>query len=462
MFSAVAGLICDREFNNCEDIVLGCVRRVPVFAIALFSIHSLVCLVLLLSKLRSEYDLIVFATDSKQRRRYAYLKEILSGVGFDFCVLFLLKTVCVLYALLPDTSYAVKSIPIYLLVIFLTFTFSLNIFGSSDTFASNDPIFVAFTIVPGVIFWFLSLIEIPMVLLKLDGHFNARWALIFIPYWVGLIVTVCGSCISWSLSVIDLSRHAYSTQSAEAETGKAFNRALLCLLFGVSAISFMAMLSQSEDDSNKYSSFRISSPVWGAWLVWLTVYLSDYLFDAVYRTKNCYEDMLARKRQHKKELEEAEAHKISPSQKMDGETSTKRAKDLESQEEEKGEEEENSVLQKEADREIKLRIHQLELANGESRILRHLTDILNIVQEYNVASEENRELLIKAARVVRQAKESDWTRDVAQMFGKLLREFTRIGRIINTKLSSMRSIRALREKDVPDPPDLLNNITTSY
>lgn len=224
----------------------------------------------------------------------------------------------------------------------------------------------------------------------------------------------------------------------------------------------MAMLSQSEDDSNKYSSFRISSPVWGAWLVWLTVYLSDYLFDAVYRTKNCYEDMLARKRQHKKELEEAEAHKISPSQKMDGETSTKRAKDLESQEEEKGEEEENSVLQKEADREIKLRIHQLELANGESRILRHLTDILNIVQEYNVASEENRELLIKAARVVRQAKESDWTRDVAQMFGKLLREFTRIGRIINTKLSSMRSIRALREKDVPDPPDLLNNITTSY
>ena len=221
------------------------------------------------------------------------------------------------------------------------------------------------------------------------------------------------------------------------------------------------MLSQSEDDSNKYSSFRISSPVWGAWLVWLAVYLLDHLFDAVYRTKNCYEDVLARKRQHKKEIEEAEAHKISPSQndRVKGETSTKRAKDLESQEEE---DEENSVLQKEADREIKLRIHQLELANGESRILRHLTDILNIVQEYNVASEENRELLIKAARVARQAKESDWTRDVAQMFGKLLREFTRIGRIINTKLSSMRSIRALREKDVPDPPDIHHNMTTSY
>ena len=294
LFAAVAGLVSDREFNDCEDVVLGCVRRVPVFAIALFSVHSFVCLVLLLSKLRSEYDLIVFTTDSKQRQRYAFLKEILSGVGFDFCILFLLKTVCVLYALLPDTSYAVKSIPIYLLLLFLTFTFVLNILGSSDTFASNDPIFVAFTIVPGVIFWFLSLIEIPMVLLKLDGHFNARWALIFIPYWVGLIVTVCGSCISWSLSVIDLSRHAYSTQSAEAETGKAFNRALLCLLFGVSATSFLAMLSQTEDDSNKYSSFRISSPVWGAWLVWLAVYLLDHLFDAVYRTKNCYEDVLAR------------------------------------------------------------------------------------------------------------------------------------------------------------------------
>ena len=89
------------------------------------------------------------------------------------------------------------------------------------------------------------------------------------------------------------------------------------------------------------------------------------------------------------------------------------------------------------------------------------TDILSC-QEYNVASEENRELLIKAARIVRQAKESDWTRDVAQMFGKLLREFTRIGRIIKTKSSSMRSIRALREKDVPDPPDIHHNMTTSY
>ena len=457
LFAAVAGLVTDGEFDHCKNIVLGCVSRIPVFAIALFSVHSFICLGLLISKLRSEYELIVFTTESKERRKYAIAKEILSGYGFHFCVLFLLKTICVLYALLPDTSYAVKSVPLYFLVIFLTFTFLSNVFGSSDTFATNDPIFVSFTMIPGLIFLCLSLIEIPMILLKLDDHFNARWALIFIPYWVGLIVTVCGSCIAWSLSVIDLARHAYSTQSAEAETGKAFNRALLCLLIGVSATSFLALVSQSEDSSTKYSNFRISSPVWGSWFVWLAVYLVDHLFDTIYRTKNCYGDMLARKRQHKKELDEAEAHKISSTQNTRAtempspsstNTATRQTKDIESQEEE------NAVLQIEADREIKTRIHELELSEGEYRILRHLTDILNIVQEYNVASVENRELLIKAARVVREAKESDWTRDVAQMFGKLLREFTRIGTIIKTKSSSMRSIRSLRETDVPDPPAL--------
>ena len=183
LFAAVAGLVSDREFNDCEDVVLGCVRRVPVFAIALFSVHSFVCLVLLLSKLRSEYDLIVFTTDSKQRQRYAFLKEILSGVGFDFCLLFLLKTVCVLYALLPDTSYAVKSIPIYLLLLFLTFTFVLNILGSSDTFASNDPIFVAYYY-PG------SHLFVSLNHRASDDFVETRWSfqftmgLIFILYWL--------------------------------------------------------------------------------------------------------------------------------------------------------------------------------------------------------------------------------------------------------------------------------------
>ena len=109
----------DREFNDCEDVVLGCVRRVPVFAIALFSVHSFVCLVLLLSKLRSEYDLIVFTTDSKQRQKRIFERDFKRS-RICFCLLFLLKTVCVLYALLP-ALHAVKSIPIRF-SFFLTFT----------------------------------------------------------------------------------------------------------------------------------------------------------------------------------------------------------------------------------------------------------------------------------------------------------------------------------------------------
>jgi len=484
-FAAVGGLILDDEFDCSDGVVLGCVRKVPVFAIILFSMHSLGCLILLISKLRSEYELIVFTTESSERRKYAMSKEFLSGYGFHFCVLFLLKSIIVLYALLPDTSYAVKSIPLYILLIFLTATWLSNILSSESTYSNRDPIYVTFTLIPGCIFLVLSLIELPMIVLKLDNHFDARWyvslslslspslfnhtqtnthrALIFIPYWIGLIVTTCGACVAWSLSAVDVSRHAYRAQSAEAETGMAFNRALLTLLIAISIISFLALVSEMEDDVASFSKFRTTSPIWGAWLAWLAVYVLDHVFDALYRLKNCYRDMIARKRQRQKECDEADAHRISSSTTTTTTTTTRsNQKKMKSIDEESDisqkhtdiESQTDSVLQVAADREMKIRIHDLELAQGELRILRHLTEILNIVQEYNVASAENRELLIKAARIVREAKEEDWTRDVAQMFGKLLREFTGMGTIIKTKSSSMRSIRALRERDVPEPPAL--------
>ena len=93
---------------------------------------------------------------------------------------------------------------------------------------------MAFTIIPSIFLFLNHRASDDFV--ETRWSFNARWALIFIPYWVGLIVTVCGSCISWGLSVIDL--HTCVPADSK-EDWKGINRVCFVSCSGL-ATSFLA------------------------------------------------------------------------------------------------------------------------------------------------------------------------------------------------------------------------------
>lgn len=339
------------------------------------------------------------------------------------------------------------------------------------THGEGPTMFIMFTVIPCSIFLFLSIAEIPLIVLKLDGNLDARWAVVLVPYWIGLVVNACGFCLLWSFSSCDLIRHRRGDQSPEAETGKIFNRALLGLVFVSSSTAFLVMLCEREDEVNNYSAFQISGAIWGAWVCWFGIYALDYVFDLLFRTRNCYNEIATRYRQQQLEDKEVisrevlyeqahrDFHGVEKSRSFSLvkictlSSSTNNIKNTDVGDPIGKKDDEGVCVDGEISDELTRRISQLERAHGERRILSQLVRIHNIVSAFPILiTHENRRRLVEAVQYIRQYDEKEWTRDVAQMFGHIIRRFTTLGDIIRRREPMMRSIRSVRDRGVPEPP----------
>eukprot|EP00939_MAST-03C_sp_MAST-3C-sp1_P002028 g2028.t1 len=500
-WAGICGLVVDGEFaTSCgtsgdqkdQNPLKGehCAfdNSVPWIFVWIFGLHFVLCVLNFCKHLKRDYDTTMLTTSPGNQRKVALLNQFVSGTIFWFLLFLLLE--CTLFVLAwnqegSKTSFAVSLIPTYLALAMMTVSFFFTLIRRTQ-----EGIFVIFVAVPGAMFSVLSLAQVPLIVLKLDESLSARWAVILVPYWIGVILSVCAFCGMWTLSAVDLVRHRHpASQSPEADTGKIFSVSLFGLICFLSILSFFILLCESEDDLYHFSGFRISSTIWGAWILWTIVYLVDQTADFFYRTRNCCVDMQAKRALRERERLEAESRKLhydSTGRNGSGSGSNareRRADDVETgdanlesgsrtadsktshadsdDDETIGSSKQNAANDgadkdrgpSDSERRFTQLANSLEYALDEHRIIAYLSSLLELVRESrDIATDANQERLIAAATQVRAHSKTEWTRDVAQLFGRVLREFSGLGLILSRRIDSLRRLRVLREKNVPGPP----------
>jgi len=441
-FAAVSGLSLDGHFSPCDSITLGCAADgVPWIAFGIAVASYVICIGILLFELRKEYELAQLTLDEQQICKML-MGQFVHGYSFNILALTLIYLTGYLLAFEQEASYALRLLPIYVLMaVFLCVTCVFICFIEKGSFM----VYVIFTLLPAGVWLFLGLAQVPLIVLKLDDNLNARWAVILIPFWVGCMVETCGFCFWFIMASGTLIGKATDDVSPEAEMGKIANRSLLGIVVMLSLVAFCAMLCEEEDGIFDFSAFHITSPLWGLWLCWASLYFLDHVIDGALGVRSWCGDCALRHKEYSREKAEAAARASRGAGETPApgiEATGAGAKKLAAADAKRKKEEE----------EFNQHLARLHGARSTSAVDVTLAGILKRLREHpELINENNKQKLVTASKLVRRRNPSYWTRDTAQLFGTTLRQFTRMNDILH-RVPSLTHLRATQQR--PGPPEV--------